>query len=123
MVYSKPHGKNFGLHRLTLANKLGVDVRYLVGVAMHTCDNKRCINPDHLELGTHSQNITDAYARGLAKAARGELHHSSKLTDLDVALILGSDKGARELGRLFGVSHSVISRLRNGKARVAQRVG
>ena len=31
---------------------------------MHTCDVTRCCNPAHLRLGTQSENIRDAYAKG-----------------------------------------------------------
>ncbi len=40
----------------------------------HRCNNKRCINPDHLYLGTHRQNLIDAGRDGLlpgAKSPRG----------------------------------------------------
>jgi len=36
-------------------------------LVLHKCDNKRCVNPDHLELGNHSKNIIDAWDRGLRK--------------------------------------------------------
>lgn len=122
-VYSKAHGRNFGLHRIVLAEKLGVDVAEMKGVAMHSCDNKRCINPEHLQLGTQSQNVLDAHSRGLVNVVSGENHPMTKLTDEQIAYVLGSTLGARAIGRELGVSHSVISRLRNGKARASQRVG
>lgn len=93
------------------------------GVAMHTCDNKRCINPDHLELGTQRQNVKDAIERGLTVPKSGEEHPCSKLTDEQIDYVLNSTLGARALGRELGVSHSIISRLRNGKARASQRMG
>lgn len=37
---------------------------------MHRCDNKQCTNPDHLELGTHIQNVRDAHERGLVEKGR-----------------------------------------------------
>ena len=33
-------------------------------VVMHTCDNRRCFNPQHLRLGTQSDNIRDCVAKG-----------------------------------------------------------
>jgi hypothetical protein len=44
-VYCEIHGK-------TLDEIKGFQV-------MHTCDNRWCINPEHLELGTNQDNVTD----------------------------------------------------------------
>lgn len=39
---------------------------------LHQCDNKTCINPDHLTLGTHAENLREAAERGLMPT--GEAH-------------------------------------------------
>ena len=41
-------------------------------IVMHSCDIPSCVNPDHLEAGTYSQNLIDAYKRGLHKPRRGK---------------------------------------------------
>ena len=46
-------------------------------VLMHSCDNKACVNPEHLCPGTQSQNIVDAHARG-------RVHRQPARTDTEV---------------------------------------
>lgn len=37
-------------------------------VIMHTCDNRLCVRPDHLRLGTQAENIQDMWSKGRAFA-------------------------------------------------------
>ncbi len=46
----------------------------------HTCDNGFCVNPDHLFLGTHKENMEDRDRKGRANNLIGENHPSVKLT-------------------------------------------
>lgn len=62
-------GKNWRAHRLAYAMTNGpIPAGQVV---MHTCDNRRCVNPAHLELGTQKQNLVDMALRG--RNARGVL--------------------------------------------------
>ena len=52
----------------------------------HSCDTPLCCNPNHLILGTHSENLQEAYDRKLRlpKGQKGEAHGHSKLTEAQV---------------------------------------
>jgi hypothetical protein len=83
---------------------------------LHKCDTPQCVNPDHLELGTHKKNMDDAKLRGLF--AVGEAHPSAKLTDVDVMEIrrrLAADETQVSIAPLFNVSQSHISAIHLNK--------
>lgn len=88
-------------------------------VVMHSCDNPRCVNPDHLEAGTQSQNIKDAFARNRKfphnKNAKGEKCGASKLTNEIVLSIRASSLSMKKLSILHSVSQSTIERIKYRK--------
>jgi hypothetical protein len=51
----------------------------------HTCDNRQCVNPAHLFLGTNEENTQDKMRKG--REARGETQGNHKLTEADVTAI------------------------------------
>ena len=58
----KWHGKTWRTHRATWTLHNGpIPAGAYV---LHTCDNKKCANPDHLYLGTNQDNVNDREARG-----------------------------------------------------------
>lgn len=88
-------------------------------VVRHSCDNPSCVNPEHLSVGTHADNMQDAVARGRMNTARGTRRtKQAKLTEAIVEEIkrrLNAGGGQRALAREFGVSHTVIYKIANGK--------
>lgn len=50
----------------------------------HCCDNTKCINPDHLYLGTQKQNMKDITERDRWPNRKGSFSTVSKLTEKDV---------------------------------------
>lgn len=59
----KAFGKMVGVHRLSYELYNGLIESNLE--VMHTCNNKKCINPDHLTLGAHAENMRAAQRDGL----------------------------------------------------------
>lgn len=51
---------------------------------LHECDNPACVNPNHLFLGTQSDNMKDMYQKGRRKPIAGEDGYHAKITEDDV---------------------------------------
>jgi hypothetical protein len=83
----------------------------------HHCDDHMCVRPDHLFLGTHKDNMADMARK--KRAASGERCGASKLTDAKVAEIRqrwnAGEHNKSALGRCYGVSHTMIRHIVNGK--------
>lgn len=85
-------------------------------LVLHSCDNRRCINPAHLSFGTSKQNAREAVERGGMKT--GEDSHSSKLTQVQVTKIrelIKQGLNLETIGNMYGVTHSTISLIKRGK--------
>lgn len=89
----------------------------------HRCDNPRCINVDHLFLGTRAENNRDKtdkgrQARGPGHGMRKERHPNAKLTQALVERLRADHNGGtrqRQLASVYGVSQSLVSQIINGK--------
>lgn len=85
-------------------------------VVRHRCDNRRCWNPAHLEVGTHADNTQDMLDRGRCQPARGVYNGQAKLSNDQVREIYSSSASVRELAKLFGVHEVQVRRIRSGQA-------
>jgi hypothetical protein len=79
----------------------------------HHCDNRKCVNPDHLFLGSALENSRDMVKKG--RVVFGERHSRAKLTKENVKEIrtLAGKILQKELGKRFGVQQSNISKIVN----------
>lgn len=80
---------------------------------LHRCDNRKCVNPNHLFLGTHQDNMDDKVFKG--RQLKGESHRMAKLTDSQVLLIRSDSRPLKDVALDYGVSKGLISYIRNKK--------
>lgn len=80
---------------------------------LHRCDVPLCVNPDHLFLGTHAENMGDKQAKG--RCARGENHPDARLTAADVRAIRLSSETNATLAERYGVGLTTVWKARNGR--------
>jgi hypothetical protein len=92
-------------------------------IVRHKCDNRKCCNFMHLELGTQLDNVRDCVARGRFKVnagnLKGEMCSWSKLTEEDVVEIrrIYSLKklSQPQISKMYGVCQQQVSDIVNRK--------
>jgi hypothetical protein len=93
------HGIHYGVHQLSLSIFKGINLEYkldgsLLTLHIRECPNKNCWNPDHLYVGTNSDNTKDMVAIGRHNEARKT--HCPKGHPYDKVLRRGNGKLRRE---------------------------
>lgn len=78
---------------------------------MHKCDVPSCINPDHLCLGSHQDNMADRNAK--KRHAHGNRHGKARLTEDAVRFIRRSDETDESLAARFGVAPPTVNQARH----------
>lgn len=84
-------------------------------VVCHKCDTRCCVNPDHLFVGTITENNADRDRKGRSKYFKGSESPSSKLNEDQVAEIISDPRPQRIIGMAYGVSQSTISLIKSRK--------
>lgn len=104
--------KNISAHRYSYIRYKGAIPSGMC--VCHSCDIRLCVNPDHLFLGTHQDNVDDMVQKGRTKNAVGEDNHS-KLTTEDVINIRIEYEDIRtshrDLGKKYNISHSTVGNI------------
>lgn len=82
---------------------------------MHLCDNPPCVNPKHLRLGTHKDNMDDRDKKGRLNPQRNEQHRWCKLSNVKVEEIRqrysAGGISQQQLGIENGIGQSQVSRI------------
>lgn len=115
----------YGVFRISKMNKKAHRMSYELNVGSipnglivcHKCDVPSCVNPDHLFLGTHKDNVQDMINKGRKSSVKGESHGSCRLNESEVLNIRKlSDIWIYEnIANLFGISKQHVSDIVNRK--------
>ena len=94
-------GKQVYAHRLVAGAQEGE-------VVLHTCDNKTCVNPDHLKVGSHAENSKDMVSKN--RQAKWEKCARTKFSREIVEFVRKAHGklSSRELGNLVGMSRTNV---------------
>lgn len=112
--------KIFSAHRLSYLFFVGTIPKNKE--VCHTCDQRNCVNPAHLFLGTHRQNMRDASLKNRLADRKGEQNARAILNKDQVAYIRKNfikrhrDFSAAALSRMFGTSTGAIHDVLKGRS-------
>lgn len=124
----KIYKNGYGCFRINCHDFLAHKISWLLSygkkidglVIMHSCNNRLCVNPNHLSMGTYSENLQYMVKCGRNNPPRGERNHRYKITEKDVKDIrLYSMAGIAPyvIAKIFDISKPQTYRIINGKRR------
>ncbi|UVX31200.1 HNH endonuclease [Klebsiella phage VLCpiA1b] len=100
-------GGSVRMHRAEYCLANGLTLEDIAGlVVMHTCDNPRCINPEHLVLGTQRDNMLDMRNKGRAV---GNVKYSLQRKEHAKILVTQLGLSISEASRRTGVGRTTLS--------------
>ena len=118
-VNSYGYGRFFWQHKQRTAHRVawllaGREIPEGMSVC-HKCDNRVCVNVNHLFVGFPSANNADMVSKGRNRCGVGERNGSATLSEKDVRNIRSASAINRLIAEHYGVSESLISMIRNRK--------
>ena len=106
-------GRNHPAHRIAwLMSGQRIPESYYV---LHRCDNRLCVEPAHLFVGTHQDNMDDMAGKGRRAPQAGATNGNARLLPEQVAAIKVDNRSHRELGLEYGVSKTTIGLIKRGQ--------
>lgn len=109
------NGKTLGAHRAAYLLYVGhipegLDV-------CHRCDNRLCVNPEHLFLGTNHENVIDRHNKGRSKMPcnKGSRNGMAKLLEQQIAEIRADKRLHREIAADYGIARATVGDIKAGR--------
>lgn len=81
----------------------------------HTCDNRLCVNPSHLILGTATDNMRDAARK--QRMARALRNGNGRLTDEQIIAIRADPRRRHEIASEYGIAPHYVNQIKRGVRR------
>lgn len=86
---------------------------------LHKCDNRKCVNPDHLFLGTFMDNHRDMILKGRENhpGLKGSKNSMAKINEETVLIIrsLNGKMSQSNIGKMFNLSQTTVGSILNKK--------
>ncbi len=101
--WEQSHRVSWEIHRGTIPAGMCV---------LHRCDTRSCVNPNHLFIGTKTDNNLDRDNKGRHIALRGENHGMSKLTDAQILSIRSDPRPHKLIAAEHGIFYTSVSKIK-----------
>lgn len=100
-ILYRAHRFSYELHKGKIPEMMGIN---------HTCDNPKCVNPDHLYAGTQAKNMEDRSIHG-----KNPNRILTKDQVIEIKKLLSSGHSQTSIAKTFGVSQCTIWNIKESK--------